>query len=59
MSQAPSQQYFSHVGTCLPGLNQNKVSFSVTQHSDYAFSEAHTSDPLIELRLNKSVDGTT
>ena len=36
----PSQQYFSHVGTGLPGLNQHsaadKVSCSRVQHSAYA-----------------------
>ena len=47
----PSQQFFSHVGTSLPGLNQyeavDKVSCSRTQPSDSTGCEARTNNPLI------------
>ena len=43
------QQFFSHVGTGLPGLNQclagGEVPCSRTQHSDSAGREAQTSNP--------------
>ena len=42
-SSCPSQQFFSHVGAGLPGLNKflaaNKVSCSRTQHSDSTSGE--------------------
>ena len=57
-SLRPSQQLFSHVRTGLPGLNQDKMSCSKTQHSDSAFSEACNSNTLIKLPLNKTTDGT-
>ena len=47
----PSQQFYSHVGTCLPGLHEflavDKVSSSRAQHTDSAGSEARPSNPLI------------
>ena len=55
-SLRPNQQFFSHVGMGLPGLNQykeaDKVSCSRTQHSDSAGGETQTSNPSIPtLRL--------
>ena len=47
-SLCASQQFFSHVGMAVPGLNQNKaadkVSCSRTQHRDLAGIETQTSN---------------
>ena len=47
----PSQQFFIHVRTSLPVMNQyraaDKVSCSKTQHSDSTGGEAQTSNPSI------------
>ena len=60
----PGQQFFSHVGTGLSGLNQylatDKVSCSRTHHSDSAGGEILTSNPnLLPTEPLRSRDGST